>query len=253
MSSQIIGLQGIESQESVMQNQKKNELSIKKEVDVLLENKEVVSRHSYFQLKYFLIGKEPTNQAKMWQCLKELKARKESLESIELEEEEIKDQIELIDIKMERLKNSLACDNSSHDHSLYLKQKEIKVKIRQAERKKKCALANLENLKEKKKWIEEECDFFVKTFKSIQGQEELRQFDDIDCQKKYWGEKLSQKLNLKLLINGQLDNDLVETIVSLPDDLDIKKQMIATLNIRHTQMTENLKNTMNKIEQSKKG
>ena len=53
-------------------------------MDDLLKN-EVVQRHSYFQLKYFLIGKEPTNQAKMWQCLRELKTRRQSLKAISLE------------------------------------------------------------------------------------------------------------------------------------------------------------------------
>ena len=250
MSSQIIGLQGIESQESVMKNEK---MSIKQEVDILLEKKDIVSRHSYFQLQYFLIGKEPTNQAKMWQCLKELKARKESLDSLELEQEETKDQIELLDIEMEKLSKFKWKELDGNPEEIYLKQRENEIKQRQTERKKKCCLANFESLKEKKRWIEEECKFFVETFKNIQEKEELKQFDDIDCQKKYWGEKLSQKLNLKLLINGQLDNDLVETIVALPDDLMIKKQMITTLNARHVQITENLKNTMSKIEKTNKG
>ena len=53
------------------------------QLDEVLKN-EPVNRHSYVQLKYFLIGKEPTIQAKMWQCIKELKTRRDSLNALEL-------------------------------------------------------------------------------------------------------------------------------------------------------------------------
>ena len=59
------------------------------------------NRHSYFQLKYFVIGKEPTLQAQMWQCLRELQARKETIDSLALEIEDTKDQIELLDVEKE--------------------------------------------------------------------------------------------------------------------------------------------------------
>ena len=77
---------------------------IKEKISELLKN-EVVSRHSYFQLKYFLIGKEPTNQAKMWQCLRELKARQEILNSVDLQLEEEKDPKKkaAIDVKFKAL------------------------------------------------------------------------------------------------------------------------------------------------------
>ena len=48
------------------------------------------------------MGKEPTVQAKLWQCLRELEARRDTLEAIELELAESKDRLELIDIQMEK-------------------------------------------------------------------------------------------------------------------------------------------------------
>ena len=77
------------------------ERNLREEIKELLKN-EVAQRHSYFQLKYFLIGKEPTYQSKMWQCLRELKTRYDSLEAIDLEREEVKDKIELLDISVLR-------------------------------------------------------------------------------------------------------------------------------------------------------
>ena len=47
-----------------MSNQEVSLESIKKEMSKILEH-QLPERHSYFQLRYFLIGKEPTNQSKI--------------------------------------------------------------------------------------------------------------------------------------------------------------------------------------------
>lgn len=199
---------------------------------------EVASRHSYFQLRYFLIGKEPTNQAKMWQCLRELKTRTESLSSLDLEIEETKDKLKLLDITKTELLESL--NNATIDQGLQAAR--IEIKIRQNSRQKTSAEASLASLIERKKWIEEESRFFIETFENIQKIETLKPFDDFESQKQYWQEKLSQKINLKMLMNNQIDHELLETIVALPDDIPIKKQTLVALNERHQQLLESIKN-----------
>lgn len=247
MSNQIVGLSGIESEEKVWITPDMEPMPLLAEIDTVLKN-EPASRHSYFQLKYFLIGKEPTNQGKMWQCLRELKTRRESLSSIELEVEETKDRLELLDIKVEKIKtptmNSFGID--SPDDELF--KREQVIKLRQAERQRLAIEASLQTLAERKKWLEEESKFFLETFKSIQKIEPLKPFDNIEAQKQYWGEKLAQKLNLKMLTSNQLDSDLIETIVALPDDVPLKKQTLTTLNLRHAQMVAQMKDTLGRIE-----
>ena len=84
------------------------------------------NRHSYFQLKYFVIGKEPTLQAQMWQCLRELQARKETLDGITLEIDDTKDQIELLDL--EREKEYLYISESAFSEEKHIiKQKEMNI------------------------------------------------------------------------------------------------------------------------------
>lgn len=202
---------------------------------------EVAQRHSYFQLKYFVIGKEPTVQSKMWQCLRELKSRRESLEAIELELEDSKDKLELLDISIEKI-------DAARPQADNLTQRESDIRVRQIERQKKAAQANLLQLADRKKWLEEESRFFLETFKSLLKIEPLKHFDDVDSQKQYWGERLAQKLNLKMLTQNQLDTELVETIVALPDDMPIKKQALGTLELRHANMVHQLKSTMQHIE-----
>jgi prephenate dehydrogenase len=46
-------------------------------LQAVVEKHPLTGRHSYFQLKYFIVGKEPTPQAKIWQCLREMKARRD--------------------------------------------------------------------------------------------------------------------------------------------------------------------------------
>lgn len=220
------------------------ELSIENNEKLISEIEEVLKqevsqRHSYFQLKYFVVGKEPTVQSKMWQCLRELKSRKESLDSIELELENSKDKLELLDISIERINLSNPTD--------VLSQKENEIKTRQIKRRKKAAQVNILQLVERKKWLEEESRFFLETFKSLLKIEPLKHFDDIESQKQYWGEKLAQKLNLKMLTHNQLDTELVETLIALPDDMPIKKQALRTLELRHTNMVHQLKSTMKNI------
>lgn len=160
MSNQIVGLSGIASEEKVCLTPEP--LSLLDEIALVLKN-EPASRHSYFQLRYFLIGKEPTNQGKMWQCLRELKTRNESLCSLDLEVEETKDRLELLDIAVEKIKNpqvsSFGID--SPNELSELNKREQAIKLRQIERQKKSIETSLQSLAERKKWLEEESKFFL--------------------------------------------------------------------------------------------
>jgi len=202
---------------------------IKEKISELLKN-EVVSRHSYFQLKYFLIGKEPTNQAKMWQCLRELKARQEILNSVDLQLEEEKDNLEIYNISLLRI------DSKEKEIKDELDLRELGIKKRQINRNISNVSNNIQSLLSKKKDTEEECEFFIETFKNIEKIEPLKYFDDLDSQKEYWNTKLLEKINLKILLQNNVDIDLVETALSLPDDLPIKKQVLNKLNYLQSNM-----------------
>ena len=215
---------------------------LKAETTELLKH-EVVQRHSFFQLKYFLIGKEPTVQSKMWQCLRELRQRRESLDAIELEREEVKDKIALIDISMLKLTAAYGNENQPE-----LDRRELEIRIRQTERQKKALIRNLEDLDDKERWLNDECLFFVETFKNLEKVEPLRPFDDIEAQSQYWNEKLTQKANIKMLTQNTIDSELVETIVALPNDLPIKKHTLQNLNIKQEQMLQQLREAAKKLE-----
>lgn len=211
-------------------------------IDEIVKN-DVVSRHSYFQLKYFLIGKEPTNQSKMWQCLRELKMRKDNFKSLLLQIDEEKDKLELQEINLLKLKNIKETEQDE------LSKKEIIIKERQISRVILKIKDDLIDLDEKKKFLEEECEFFLQTFKNIEKIEPLKHFDDLDSQKEYWGTKLLEKINLKILLENNIDTELVETVLSLPDDIPIKQQVLNKLNSLQANILK-LQNNFNKIEEN---
>lgn len=254
MSTQKIGLSSIDSSEFLMgnKNQQNNSNIVKnkeenkeKEILKILEKNNMPQRHSYFQLRYFVVGKEPTNQAKMWQCLREIRARKSSLDSIELEYEEQKDNLEMLEIEEKTIEIN---KNKTENKELFnLIEKENEIKKRKITRKKKSIIGNMAELLNKKKYIKEELDFFLEMFKAIEKTEPLKSLDDVESQKNYWSEKLTQKLNLKLLSGSAIDNELIETIVSLPDDMAIKKQVINTLTLRQEQIIKKIEENKGKI------
>lgn len=184
------------------------------------------SRHSFFQLKYFLVEKEPTNQSKMWQCIRELKSRADNLRASTLQIEEEKDKLELQEIYLQKLKKIEEENNEKDELSL----RETKIKIRQVTRHIESIKENIAKLEQTKKYIEEESDFFYQTYKNIEQLEPLKNYDDFEAQKEYWGTKLLEKINLKILIQNNIDIELIETALSLPDDVPIKKQVLNKLN-----------------------
>ena len=213
-----------------------NDSEITNELNSLnLEN--MVNRHSFFQLKYFLLGKEPTHQSRLWQCLREIDARKDSWESILLEIDDVKDDLKIFDLSLERLELKKQFKNL-HNEKIH------EIKISKLKRKKFCTDKNLDKLIIKKKNLLEEIDFFLKSYKNLEQVEALKPFDDLESQKDYWGQKLLQKLNLRKIMGIAPDLDVLETILLLPDDVPIKQQTLLEINKRHEFIANKAKEIM---------
>jgi len=213
-----------------------NDSEITNELNSLnLEN--MVNRHSFFQLKYFLLGKEPTHQSRLWQCLREIDARKDSWESILLEIDDVKDDLKIFDLSLERLELKKQFKNL-HNEKIH------EIKISKLKRKKFCTDKNLDKLIIKKKNLLEEIDFFLKSYKNLEQAEALKPFDDLESQKDYWGQKLLQKLNLRKVMGVAPDLDVLETILLLPDDVPIKQQTLLEINKRHEFIVNKAKEIM---------
>ena len=187
-------------------------------IEKILQN-EVSDRHSFFQLKYFVVGKEPTIQSKLWRCIRELKARKESIDSIRLEIDQTKDNKQLVEIKKQK-QTTLSEDRRFGD----LEREEYIINIRMIDRQIASYNKTIGQLEKKLESAEQEAAFFVACFEELEKVEKLIPWDDEDAQTEYWSQKFTQDLNLKMLLRQPLDTELVKTILSMKDGIPIKVQ-----------------------------
>lgn len=206
------------------------EKELQEKLDKVLENAPE-NRHSYFQIQYFIIGKEPTVQAKMWQCLRELQVRRGSIDSINLEIEDTKDNMELIDIDIQ----------VAQDGRKPLGYKRFLIETRMKQRQKERLAKSVAELDQKLKFVYQEARFFLQLLDKLQEIESLKDFDDLDVQKDYWSHKLAEEINLRMLMHQPIDTELAKTVLSLPEDISIKVEFEKHLYLCKDTMTKSKK------------
>jgi hypothetical protein len=208
-------------------------------MDKLVE-KAPENRHSYYQLKYFVIGKQPTTQSQLWQCLTELQSRKESIDNITMQIEDLKDELELLDLHSLR-KESIQY-GINEDEEILKKEKDIK--IRKLKRKKESINRNIIKLEKQLDFVTQEARFFVQAFEALEKVEPLKDFDDYEAQKELWEAKVSEEINLRLLFHQPLSPDTLKTALSLHDNSRVKQEvvkMIGNLEKANVKMIEDNK------------
>ncbi len=198
---------------------------------------ELKERHSYFQLQHFLIGKEPTIQSKLWRCVKELKARKDTIDAIKLEIDDVNDDIELINIKLEHPEPYVGSPAMKIQAI-----RELEIKIRKLERQKYSLEQRLENLELRLFHTEEECAFIVEAFNTLDRVEKIKPQDDFNAQKEYWDEKLGQEFNLRILLGLPPDLELIKTILALNSNSPVKQDVLGLIESIQNRIKENNKN-----------
>jgi len=192
---------------------------IYKEMCELLNKENIVNRHSFFQMKYFIINKEPTHQSKLWRCLRELQSRCESIEAIQMEIEDCHDNLELLDIEIKKGEFDVEKLNT----------REVELKTKKLERRKTATKTTIISLEKKLKEVQEEAVFFLEAFNSLEKKEKLKPFDDMESQKEYWNEKIAQEFRFRALTGTPADVDLARTTMCLMDDMPVKQQFLQAI------------------------
>ncbi|MHA2428342.1 MAG: hypothetical protein ACXADB_09995 [Candidatus Hermodarchaeia archaeon] len=194
------------------------------EITQLLSENTVVNRMSFFQMKYFMVGKEPTLQAKLRHCLNEISARRHALENMELAIDEAKDDIRLVELDIER-EQSLLRDFEANP----LNKESTEIALRKLQRKKRKLEMSLEDLRKTQRETEEEADFFLRAFRRIEEVEPLKPFDDYQTNLELWNEKYNEELKLRVLTQKPLDLNLVKCILALDKETPIRKELVGWL------------------------
>lgn len=193
--------------------------------DAVINKLEMPERNTYFALKNFIIGKEPTVQGQLWQIVRELQSRRETIDSIEMQLDEQADNLEAIDIQLMKQTQKVEATENVSDLDFRLHQ----IDIRKAERRKLAIEKSIQKLKNRMKYILEEVEYLVKAFTNLSKVQEMKPLDDVQAQKEYWNEKCAEELNLKLLLKNPLSTEFVSTILALDDDSPVKKHVLQML------------------------
>lgn len=190
-------------------------------VQTLLAKAEMPERHTFFQMKNFIVGKECTVQGQLWQITRELRARQDSILALHDQLEDAADNVALLEITVERLRAPADEDE--------LQGRERQIKIRKVERERASLERTIQTLKNKSKYLLEEMAYLFTAHETLNKIQAMKPLDDVDAQKEYWNEKLTEELNLRLLLRHPLDCDFVKTILALEDTSPVKKQMVEIL------------------------
>ena len=184
----------------------------------LVNKHNLPNRHTFYQLKYFVIGKEPTIQSKLQKCIKEIDSRKDAIRDMILSIEESNDDIKLIELKIKSIDKKKT--KSSIDEEFK------KINIKKLNRKKENLINNIKSIEKKKIDTEEEIKFLLATFNEIEKIENLKPYDDLQSNMEFWNENFSQELKLRILLQRPLETELVKCILSLNNSVPIKQELI---------------------------
>jgi predicted RNase H-like nuclease (RuvC/YqgF family) len=196
-------------------------LEIMRKVDSILDQADVPERHTYFQMKHFIVGKEPTLAGQLWQVVRELRARRESLEALQEQIDELDDNIKLAHVKIERMRKFVPPSELDEIEHNAMKSK--------AERELRSLYRTKTNLERKLVYLLQEITYLLGAFDTLSKVEALKPLDDIEAQQQFWNEKFTEELNLRLILRQPLDSDFVKTIMSLDEKSPVKQQLTAIL------------------------
>jgi hypothetical protein len=187
----------------------------------LITRSSVSNRHTFYQLKHFVLGKELTTQAKLQKCLREIDARVSAMKSMNLALEEAEDDARMLDLKLEVL------EKKKEKNDLHKEYKSIQK--RKLNRKKTALLDSIHDTAKKLRETEEETSFFMAAYEQLEKIEPLKRHDDPDSNAQFWNENFAQELQLRLLLQKPLDLELVKCILALDNGSSAKKEMIGIL------------------------
>ena len=191
-----------------------NELS-KKIDEIVPEGRR--NRHSFFQLQYFVIGKEPTVQARIQTCKTELLSRKDEIESFLTMLEEAYDQYRVYEINIEQIKDGRHRDQWSEVDEL---------NIRKIRRQMKVLDHQIQDFKAKLQAKEDEANFLIGLYEKLCEIEEPKDWDSLPVQTEYWNAKLTRDIEAQFLSGKTPDAEMLKCVLSLPPGMPVRDKLI---------------------------
>jgi hypothetical protein len=175
-------------------------------------------RHSFFQLQYFVIGKEPTIQGKIRACKIELLSRKGEVESILVAMDDLNDRIRLEELAI----------NEYPPEKIEAEE----IRVRQHCRNRLALQRQAEDLQATLAAKEDEANFLIGLCEKLLQVEPEKDWDSLEVQAEYWNAKLTREIETRLML-GELPNaEDFKTVLSLPNGMAIKDQTMKLIQER---------------------
>lgn len=209
-------------------------------IESILNKVDLPDRHTFFQLEKFVIGKEPTAQAQLWQIVREMQGRLETIDSFRKQLEDAEDALELFDIKIERENRILRKTSTLEGEDLDLILRECEINIRKLLRDKDSLILSSRKVQKKLRCILEELAFLLAGYeKIISNYGEVKPLDDDQAQREMWNEKLLEEFNLRVVLQRPLEPEFIRTVLCLGDDASVKQHVVKLLeNIQKKMITQ---------------
>ena len=217
-------------------------------VESILNKVDLPDRHTFFQLEKFIIGKEPTAQSQLWQIVREMQARVETIDSYKKQLEDAEDTLELFDIKIERKNRMIRQEAENKNIFTDLNLQQLEINIRKLQRDKESLILSARKVNKKLKFILEELAFLTSAYEKITKiYGEIKSIDDDESQREMWNEKFLEDFNLRVILKRPLEPEFVKTVLCLGDDSTVKKHVINMIEniqknmIEHAKQSEQIK------------
>ena len=182
----------------------------------MMEKSQLPSRSSFFQIKHFIVEREPTLASKIWSCERNIKDRNDQLRQIETQLAEHDDQDQLFYLDLKNAED--ACKNQDTYTDAY---KRLFIQKRRLNRKRVSLKHQIDSLESKKALLNQEIEYLKSLQKPLV--EEFGGFpnyDDEQLQIEYWSEKILQEINLCLVLNKAIGPEIIRNALSLPRDCE---------------------------------
>ncbi len=168
---------------------------IVREVQQSIENE--IYGHSRFQIENFIIGSQPTDYGKYKQCILELRSRIKNRDILIRE-------IDKLETKKEKSDQDVAFTTLPAEECRKLAEHKI-------------ALEN----------IDRELYILSDIFNKVKIKIDLSRRDELEIG--YWNAKFEQELMYSWMIGGSITTNLVQSILSLPEECSARTKLLGTL------------------------
>lgn len=195
----------------------------------ILEECYLPTCHSHFQIKNFIIGKESSRIGKIWQAVREIQSRKESLVNLANDLEELKDNIDLAKLDIEEEKLLEINDENPDLKAISSERKNIN--IRKKERALKKLYVSQQNLFTQRNNLADELAVFVEIFDSFGGIDAFKNYNEEESQIEYWRGKFEKEFILSNILGQPLSPEFIKSILAFAENGKISENIGAALDI----------------------